>query len=746
MTVANGADGQQASPALTVVVVATEHDRSVTESITRFLDEAGWTIGRPTAVTTAVDAAVVVISAAAVSDGDWRTAVASLVVPRVVPIVVGQVDDELVPDSVKTLHWIQWKPDAFASTLGTLAGALQGNLDRYQRSRELARQAEAWGFASYSDDLLVTDRRRADEMANLVEELHSDPTSRPSELTEAFVQRSVRAAKRRWSRRLFKTIAGAVVIVVAVVAGLVVLAQLRNAGRTNHQALVTLGDRAIRQELPEWSGLLSASLIVNGTEQQQDLGRTTLRRALSSPWSLGGFDVGAGHSLEDMRPYAKRRRAALIIGRPDGRTELGIAAVRSGRVVRVEDLDGTYTRLDIADDERSAVVVGSDGVVTVDLATGRRRKVGPGLKPAEVQLSRFGDAAIELDGGTIVSVSLTRSYSPRTIDGLGAVLDLRRMNDGSVRALVSASPGSYRIIDASDGHELAAGSVPVPVIAAGGLLPDAPDAVVSGGDHQLWTIGPDGPPTPTGIAVPDLTNVVRGLSANRVVVGGQTERAHVIHVPTRADLGVVCREIPRVIAIQVDPRTDTLGCLGYQLDSVWVAPRGPRPADELQPSTSRRDTRRGYTVETRGGQVRVVRHVHGQTLHTDWLDVFVDDISSVAIAPNASRVLVTSTGADVAIIDITPPTIERVVTWHTPDGSPPIGATWAPGPVVVTAAGSAWDVPDCRRCGTDAGLIRTFRERDSGCWNTRQIMDIDADTRDTLGASECPANPLPEGA
>jgi hypothetical protein len=232
-----------------------------------------------------------------------------------------------------------------------------------------------------------------------------------------------------------------------------------------------------------------------------------------------------------------------------------------------------------------------------------------------------------------------------------------------------------------------------------------------------------------------------------VALGGQAERVHVVHLPTGANLGVVCREVPRLVVVQPSPDDETLACLGVQRNALWSTPLAPRAEPPASLSTATTQRRNGIVLQARGKQLRVNRRdLRGSPVQTGWFSVLRQAVAAVALSPDATRAVAASRSGEVAVLDLSLPGVQRVVNWHIPDGAAAVAVGWAPGPVVRTGEGRTWDVPDCSNCSTDAGLLARLRERMSGCWQHTQLANVDATTQRRLGAVTCRPPPPRLGA
>lgn len=717
-----------------MLVVASERDASWGESLTAFLRSAGFHVDDHTPDT--AQNVVVLLSAAALEDPVWRSAVEAISATRVVPIRLTPLDSTRVPEALSAINWIAIDPVAPQSSFGVVMAALRSNPELHLAARSLRLEAEAWARGGARSELLVRDRRHAVDLDHLLRQLQSDPLLAQDAMVFEFVRRSLRSSSRVQTRTWLTRAGALVVALIAVAVALTFVPSIRLLGRNNHSTIGTVGDRAIQSQLPEWSSLLSGGLLLNGSTKQKELARTTLRRTLSQPWTLGAVDVGAGRSNAAMAAF-KNGDVAVVLGTDNGNFEFGYFDSRTDSIPWRTPLGGEFYWLDITKDERTAVAVGAGGIAVVDLVTKQARRFENAGQWDEVVVTDTDRIVVAARTGDLGTAGINDD-EVQVLGNFKRHLSLRRTTDGGARLLVEPEPGSYALIDGLTGSELVRTSLPAPIIDAGAVVPDAVGAVVIGPDHQLWMFGSDAQPTPTGVALPDRTDSVVALPGGRVVIGGQVEPARVVHLPSRGELGNVCRESPMLHAIIPSRDNELLVCKALVLSTVWRAPAGPIAPPTAQLSSALEATSGELVVQARANTIKFERRdAQGSSVHTDWFAPVTGEVTAISIAPDASRVLVSSALGEVVVVTAELPTVAIVVEWATPDRSPVVAAGWDDGPVVETVSGFFWRTPDCATCGTDDGLLSLLRQKVELCWSETQLSPIDSETQARLGVQVC---------
>jgi hypothetical protein len=373
------------SPAPKVAVIAADADQEVERELSSLMGGAGVEVVGASAPGV-LDGIVVLLSARALADPAFCQTAQGREAVRILPVRLEAIEAETAPERLRYLNWIDWSPANPSATFGSILTGLLADPARHRLSRELLHEAEAWERAKRPRELLIDDRRRAEQMQGNLEELQADPLAHPSPLTVEFVKRSAavsRRAHRRQRRWRILVLLGA--LAAAVAAG-AYLPEIKARTQVNHAAIVTTGDEAILAGLPEWSAVNAGELLAEGTAAQQILGRYTLLEAMQQPWSISNADFI--EEVTAMAPFADGTRAAVLTGVPSP-AAFAVIAVRHPHTIWSVGLQRSYQSLFVAAGGRTALLAG-DGVAAVDLSTHAvHTLLGTGISPA------FGAPSLE---------------------------------------------------------------------------------------------------------------------------------------------------------------------------------------------------------------------------------------------------------------------------------------------------------------------------------------------------------------
>ncbi|MFI5852538.1 hypothetical protein [Streptomyces parvulus] len=731
-------------PALSVNVVAADADAAIACSLREFLSVAGVSWSDQASV----DAVVILISQAALDDPRWLAKVERYRGVRLVPMRIDRVASKRAPEHLRPVNWVSFHVDSPAAAYGTVLAAVLSDPQQVRALRNLRAEAEAWERARRSPDHLISDHRRAAEARELLDRLHSDHDTDTGGPVRDFVEISYQSTQRARTWRTRRRAAGAVLVAVMALIVAVSLPRLLKAKGTDFNALVSFGDPASAREMPEWSSLQAAQLLLRGNEDQKVLARQTLASLLSLPWSLGepmpSLREGEGTDYAGLALLPDSRRAAVLIhDASDDTYSVGLYGIREGEMLWRVRLGAGYADIAPAAHGRTIVAVGKEGTAVIDLSS---RKVSR-LRHAErgeAHLTLAGDDIMVVGRRDRLAVGSPDDKDFRTVgDRYETLLSLEATSDGGVRALVAVAPGRYRLVDALTGEVLAHADVDAPIIDAGAVGRDQMYAVYAGADRQLWEMRPGRPPAPTGVAVPERAGVVSLLDEGRVVVGGVDQRARVVRLKDGGELGVVCRDVPQLHFLVLPPSGDVVGCYGRQNTTLWRMPEGPRTARTADSLHTGTDTQTADIAVRADGGYAVVGPPSGGTVR---IRLFASDITASNLSDDGTQLVAVARSGDVAVVSLKmSDSVPRVVVrWRIPGGGPGVAVGWAgDAPLVRGPDDLVWPVPGCPGCTTDEGLITRLKERLSGCWTERQLHEVDDDAREALGIDACRPLPAP---
>lgn len=728
----DGQIGGVAEIGLRVGVLHAEADAETAARIATLLEEGGVEIVAADSAP-APDGLVVLISDAAFGADGWPPLDWVRERNRLIPVRVGAVDEQRVPERLRELNWIDWSLERPAQALGFVVAGLLSDPSRYRISRQLAHEAASWVEAGRPASHLIGDRRRARRMKELLQTLDSDPLASLDEATIEFVAVSDRATRKSRRRRLLWRGLAAVAVMAAIGGVPTGIAALEASSRTNRASIVTAGDDAVLDQLPEWSAINGAALMLEGSPAQRRLGRSALLQAMVRPWETS--DTTFIDSARSAATFRDGTRAAVIALVPGG-SGFALFDVRRGLTLATVSLDRRYDWIDIDPDERTAVVAGY-GAAEVVLRTGRNRSLtrrGPFVGVAALR----GQVALWTAGGRLELLDRPSGHQ-REVSYHSAVLDVvpaPRGRGGMV--LVSEGRGRFAIRRLPGGEVVAGTRLAGPVEEVGTLHPDGRRAVVAGGG-QLWTFDAASA-RPTGIATPIVLNDIEWVGGERLVLASDSERGEVIYLPRAQRLGEVCASAPSLLSVWVEPGGETVSC-GGDGRSFWRLPPAPLEAGVPRRADPPSAVRSPYaTVQIRGRRERILGRGELGSGVTGWSQPFDSAIAAAVFSPRSHQLALGSKRGTVALLGLTRRGAESLTFWMAPDRAPIVDLRWRGQLLAETASGQLWRVPDCPHCETNRGLLATARARLSGCFSERQLTWISTEVRRRLNLRECEPN------
>jgi hypothetical protein len=624
------------------------------------------------------------------------------------------------------------------------------DLNRLKSVKELAAEVAAWQERGRPEALLIDDVERANELLALVRQLESNTPSPVSETTRVFVTRSIALARRRRNRRRRRLTYGFVGVIVAAAVGIPAALRLGNVVQTNGQSFVTSGQQ-ILTKLPEWTGLLSGALLLQGTPAQQTLARQTLLSALTEPWGLGPVNGGPGYVTQDLYqiPDTKKLGVVLGTGRNEEVTELATFTIQTGQFSHVRRIPGTYYFADTADGDTQLALAGPSGAKLMERNSGKVEAAETKTPVRGARLSSNEVLSYVTGQGSVDDLAAGQ-VGPRSVGTYKDVLDIERVRAGDVEVLAMTTPGDYTLVDATDDTIIATAKLPAPNIAAGGISDDGATAYVSGADNQLWALSAGARPQPTGVPTTDRDVAVHGLPGDRVVVGGYAEPAEVYYVPDALLLGQICTNDPDLTSLVSFPGSDVVACEGSRAMTLWDAPAGPVGTSAASVARGLHGVQRsdnGTALFVQGDSIKVrLRRYHHTVWTTGWVQPFESPITASAVAADGTQVMFGSSTGQILIADVATTGLHPVGVWTIPGNASPTGADPGTRATVTDASGNVWRVPDCAGCDTEAGLLRALKGKLSGCWLSHQLMSINATMRRRFGIDLCKPLAGPAGS
>jgi hypothetical protein len=680
---------------------------------------------------------VVFLSVTGLASQEWQAQATAAIetATRLIPVRVGEIDDTRVPERLSALNWVNWQPGNVSVTAGYVLAGLFSDPARRDLSRQLSHEAEAWMRSGRQDALLISDYRRARRMTAMLRDLQTDTLAAATPVMQQYIRRSLKVSRPKYRRRRMRLFIGVAGTVVALLVAAVVVPTIKLASFNNKESIVTSGDPAILRDLPEWSAANAAALLINGTPQEQALARATLLREMSSPWELDALQWQI--SPNSAVPFDQGKLAIISV-------DLGIAIInvdtQRALWTAVEPGGPYFLSVDPAGDTALGLALSGSGAIVINLDRHTVRRIAVNTDFSSGSQLTFG----ELGSGGMAVVRLPGLRLGELSTVTGAVTDLGvyppvvslagSTPGGTATALVRRNDGRVDLIAVPSGKVLASLPGTPPIRAeAGAISPDGRQAIVEGGDGQFWTIGTGQDAAPTGIPVPPILSGVTWATGDRVVIASQDQRGQVYYLPRAEPLGTICTQDGRLDMVISDAHSAVVSCESPGGTTFWQLPPDPLPRRMPGEVTASSWPDGPVTVTTSGPQI----DIRGPGVYSGMFSPLSADISIVDVTDSGKRVVVGDVLGEVAVIDVEDGYTADVVTWTDPDHSPITAVGWDGGPIASTASGQTWRIADCADCGTDAGLLRAYRARFTGCFSARQLAFMGSGTWQALGLREC---------
>lgn len=718
-----------------VAVLAASGDLYAAERIARGLANVGLS-PRVNPVDELPERAVVLISAAASGDLDWRAAVERSEYARLVPVRIGAVEAAAMPGIVAALNWITWTEADAPVALGEVFAALHSDMSRYRIHRRLASAAATWDSAGRPSDLLIGEREAVERAYRHLTDAEHDTLAHPTALIREFVQLSRQSTtikrsnrNRRWLLRMAATGMAMVVVVAA-------FTVIRAAAKTNNLQFLGTMPWTISAR-PDRVAMLSAGLVLQASEAQKPLARQTALAALAQPWSSGL--LGAVHKSR-IGPAALDRdgRRTLTL---DGDGELSVWDNATLTPIWHHLIGGVQGPgdMDVNSDLSIAAVVTGQALHMISREPWDDRVVrlpepaiGVALAPAQRVV------VVSTEAGDLRTASFDSGGFVSTLH-FDSVLELRQTVDGGVRALVRVGTGLV-VVDPLTNTR----SDPVPFpgyrFELGALAPDGRGIAAVGADRQLYYTSDTTVLRPTGQAVPDLLNVLAVLSDGRIAFGGGEFGIRVFDTRAGVPVGELCKSTTPVLQVRAAEDGNMIACLDYFVVDLWrsrdLGPLPAAPASIIAMSTKPSMT--GGALTAMGDDQGRLDVTDGHTSRSH--KVSRDAITVVSVNSAARSVLVGTAAGTVFQYAFTDPTATLVGLWTAPDGGAVAELGWsADGArlLVRTRRGLWWSPRSCDGCDHDAVLVDRVRDRLWGCFTGNQVEFLSAASRKRLGIQVC---------
>jgi hypothetical protein len=737
----------RADQALAIVLIAAPADQEVADRIATELAPLG-VRGGPGGFEGDDVVAVVVLSAAATEDPGWRDLADRYGRGRCIPVQVGPVRNELVPEAIRPINYIPWAADRPIESLAMIFAAVTAPVQRLALHRDLTRQAEAWHAAGRPKDRLLGSVDRAREALEHLSDADSNVLTRPTKTLREFAVASAQHAK--WRRYRFRAVVSALVAVVAATTLAATYAfvtlQIREMNHRLTSLLATSPD--LSGHRPDLISLLGAAAVLQGNEVEAAIGRDLLLRGLEAHWPTSV--VGSAHDSLIYDAVGVHDGAGILTIDTVGTLTLWDTATATVSWRRTVAGPG-YHLLDATPDGRFIVI--ADGTQVHLVATDVWSRTTVHLDQRVIRLA-YARAAQEVIAGVVdgalLAIGVDPPHAVREVSADSRAIDLRRTADGGVRALVPVGTDELALLDAVTGSVIGEFDAAFRVFSPRGSVGSDGRTVAFVDASQQVLYGEVGSDLrPIGHRVPEIIDDVLVLADDRIVVVSQQHGVELLDSRTGIRLAHLQAGAAGVARVRPLSGEDQLVGLDRFVVTQWsltgLGPvTGPGGPDDPAVPEGTPVAEGGGVVVTggRGGAVEI-KSKHGSRV----VSAVDGTVTTLAVAADATTVLIGSDIGQVTQVEVATGTLLR--RWWSPDGSPVTWLDWAeePGRLLVRTGSDAWWKPEsCDACTTDEGLLAIVRQRALGCYVDENVVAMASRTREALGLRICsPSPPAVEG-
>jgi hypothetical protein len=742
------------------VHIIDSHDTAdVADEIIRALDRLGVDASAP--VPTAmgqVRAVVVLLSARAVRDAVWLRRVELLRGERLVPVRVGALSDEEVPDFLRELNWIEHSrgDQGFLARLFT---GINTDASRFRNERATRSLAERWLLAGRSPDFLLESIAEVRSRS----EVDADPDAAPQgTVSTEFLTASRSHAKGLRRRRIWRVFSRSGIAIVTVAVLAFTIGTVQEAVRKSNNALsFAIGDSADSSR-PDLAAIKAGASLVDSQTYPGSDGRLRIAvDALSQHWPVGYLDVGdSGMSVGTI--LSDGSIAALSVDGSLWRWSASLDSRSKSPTGVPEILGGDLSPsgdLAIASDGATLAVITPEGDV---------RTVAGIDDVQQLSLAPANDRALVESDDTLYAINRITSTTPETVS-LGAwdsVLDITQTANGSAVALAERD-GSLVLVG-DDGSTVTVGPTPAGTTTAS-VSPDG-TSIALVADGILW-LSTGGPAITSGIVVPGVVLALELAPNGVALVSDRTRGAWAADLGLGVDLGRICQGIAYTTGFTLGVASDRILCrqgaiiLVDNLSDIRpaaVAQSTPAPTTTVESSEP---TARIQAISLIDGLIRIDR-ADGMSFALDPAGLsfapgyktpaWVDDLAffgtgaliqaeslptSVALTPDGSTFAIGFVDGRLVEVDLSEAySMATVGSWQLPDHSAVADVSWSDDAsmiVAVTSTGTSWQRPSCSGCWGELTLVRHIIDRVWLCYADADIAELGATARKAFALRDC---------
>lgn len=621
---------------------------------------------------------------------------------RLIPVVIGKVDDAQVPEYIRSMNWIFWRPEDPVAGIQSIARACRISVARTQFFDSFLARVGGWVLGGRSVSDLMTSQKEIQSVER--EALQSSDWDVPQSASE-FLSASREQVKRRTGKRI-RRIALWLAFLGIMIPGLV---NLGDRVQYLHERL-KLDAVAINVSAETMGPDAQALKLLALTELIRENGGTPSTQVIdglvdlwSVPWSSETYAVSEDMKFFNAMTFLKDGTQFWV----DGGGTLWRVNPNSREMLRfASGLPRVAGNIVASQDGRTWAVANEDTISLNGTASPSLISI-PGLSSLVMQPDGFFMAGISQNG--ISAWDLTAEQpKQKQIAISGTPLKLAVLN-GKLVALVREST-FLRIVDIFSGQTVR--SMP-DVAAASPAVAIGPEGivVVEGVDRQLWTNSVD-EWTRVPISVPDVTVSIEITPQQQLLVTGNGESTRVVDLRTGLERGTICRE-GQALGVAISPDGAMATCRYGAMMSLWnlkdQLPVGLGTDDKGSKSATSGDTRASITDQeltvSRAGIASDYKFTPGGTTSSRLM--VLGSLSSVAIMDSSDTLAYGSTGGDLVVAEMEANGGLRLTTrWKSPDGSGITGIRWENGRLYASTSTATWVIRTCLHCTSSAPALQ----------------------------------------
>ncbi|MDR1512169.1 MAG: hypothetical protein LBS56_01605 [Propionibacteriaceae bacterium] len=653
------------------------------------------------------------------------------------PIALGPVDAETVPEALAELNWIPWNEQEPADPLDRVAAVCSTSIESFQAAELLRARAEGWiAGGRQTNDLPDTKRELSGLLAAAALGIRVDAD------TAAFLAAATRATRRATAKAALRGLSWAVFAVALVVAGTRVAEVARNASeREALDELVLAGSNYPFAAGHAVQVAAFAHLTQQAGQPVSTRTRDNLIQLLSDRWPIDrttGMDGPDGWVA--VNAVVLDDDGGMVWAAGSGDLWQVDARTQDPRLLGHVSEAPLYDAAASADRSRFAALDAAGRLLVWEGGSVAGFDV-PGAEQAEI--SDAGDTAVAWSSTALFVADLASPNTPVETLEVGEVLAVARV-DGRLVAAAHAD-GMLTLIDCRSGETL--NQLP--------SLPDPPDGVaISTKGHMVIEHGGelsffDGQDlAPTGIRPGGLLTALALTARDEVIWASYADGTRMYDLRNQQRLFDPCG---RLVAtrLTLSAGEALLACAQSADIQVWplddARPAGPPGASADTASSAQAGDRQVAIID---GLVSLA-NPSGTYLFDPTGRSSRDDVVRLSpayrfaavptvVALDRNQLALGASDGTVLILDVDDAMFGPARRWRSPDGSPVKSLAFAADDLTVSTATSSWAVARCVGCGlrVDAALDEV-RSRALPCYPEAITQSVSRRVMGELGLRVC---------